>query len=275
MFLLLQASSSNFQRVVDESFRLLGDFIRNDSLIAAEAIFATIITFHVLVGAAELVSGKDCRLTTGSFWIRILFTALLLASFESIFVEFGRHIARGCMAGIADTYLDMWENWWNATNEEYHTVSSQVTGFLSLLSFIASWLVESITSSIGLGIAQILGICLMLYMFVQGFIATGSACIVLALGPIALPFAAHEGTQDIAIGYAKTFLIYVVLYMPMLLFGFQIALTILLQVNLITNGATAAGAGGLVEKVVCTITAPFAAAAFIWAVPNVIKGAIK
>jgi hypothetical protein len=277
VFALIQASSTNYQRVVDESFRLLGEFIRNDSMIAAEAIFATILTFHVLVGAAELVSGKDCRLTSGPFWIRILFTALLVASFESIFVEFGRTIVRGCMTGLGDTLRDMWENWYNACleNDQWSTVSDKITGFMSLLNFIASWLVEMMTSTIGLGIATILGICLMLYMFVQGFIATGSAVVILALGPIALPFAAHENTQDIAIGYAKTFLIYVVLYMPMLLFAFQIAMTILLQVNLVTTAATAWGVGGMTEKIVCTITAPFAAAGFIWAVPNVIKGAIK
>lgn len=267
-----------FDAAVTQTFTLLRAFINTDSMVAAEAIFGTIMVYHALVGAAELVSGQESRLVQGSFYVRILFVAFLVYFFDKLFVTFGESLCRGCLDEIFTIWNNIWVNWADMSNEMYAKgLKDQATsaGGLNLANMLGSLLFETLISGLGLVIALIIGGLTMLYLIFQSFVALGSVSCVLALGPIALPFAAHESTQDIALAYAKTFLVYVVLYMPMLVFAFQVAMTIMASVCQMTSGLAYGGIGDALEHVIGVVAAPFAGAAIVAAVPHVVKGALK
>lgn len=267
-----------FDNAVTQTFQLLRNFINTDSMVAAEAIFGTIMIFHALVGAAELVSGQDSRLVQGTFWVRIFFVAFIVYFFDKLFVTFGESLCRGSLDEIGTIWGNLWKNWARMNKEMISKgIKDTATnsGGLNVVGMLGSALVETIRSSIGLLIATIIGGLTMLYLIFQSFIALGSCAAVLALGPIALPFAAHESTQDIALAYVKTFLVYVVLYMPMLVFAFQIAMTIMLSVNQMSLGLVYGGVGDELEHIIAIVAAPFAGAAIVAAVPHVVKGALK
>jgi len=269
---------SGYDQAVTATFTLLRTFIEDDAMFAAEAIFGTIMIFHALAGAAELVSGKDSRLVSGPFWIRIMFIALLVAGFEKIFVNFGETLCRGCLNDLTTAWANVWSAWIAQIKLALHVQAGNAksaTSVFSLTEMVGTGLYDMIMDAIGVALAIVIGGLTMLYLLFQSFIALGSVAVVLALGPIALSFGAHESTQDIALAYTKTFLVYVVLYMPMLVLSFQIAMTLMLSVNTLTTNLSYAGVGDVLEHFINLVASPLAGAAIIAAVPHIVKGALK
>ena len=270
-------SSGAFNKAAENGFKLLREFINNEAMIAAEVIFGMILVFHILMGAAELVSGKQSRFLDIGFWIKIIFVGLITFQFSSIFVPVGETIIGGCIESIIVSYGDMWEGFFIDIWGNLNNIKSMLSTGLKIVVDIATFNPGLIIDIAMFVVITIISFLLMLYMFLQALMALGSSCIVLALGPIALPFGAHEMTKDIAIAYVKAFIVYVILYFPMMVFAFSLAFEIMsgLLVGHSTGWVSSITRVDVTEKLISLVLAPLAGVAIVMAVPNVVRGVMK
>jgi len=281
MILLLQGGplpDAGIDFAIAEVFRSVGTFISNDASVAAQVIFGTLLVFHTMVGAAELVTGEQSRLVSASFWVRIVVVGLVTFGFSALVLEFARMLVVNPGQAIVQTYGDAWSSYYDSTwtlmKDSFNAKWSQAE-FWDYLFMSISFFLDLLFSVVGFIVGALVSLLLMLYCYFQLLVGIGMSGLVLAVGPICLPFGAHEATQDIAIGYLKSFLVYVVCYMPLLLLGFEIAMKVLLSPAMFAAGARYMQGDGVTEQFVGVVICPLSAVAIVHSVPSFIKGFLK
>jgi len=275
--LLLQAPALGIEQGIQQAFVLVRGFIASDSMVAAEVIFGSILMFHVLVGAAELAVGQESRFLSGTFWIRIVFVGLVTFGFTGIFVTLGESLCGASFSRILDAYGTLWNQYYDLSMQNSSDKIDVINAgdVWDLLMGGVNAFVEFLLSLISFIISAVVALLLLLYLWFQALVGMGTALLTLAMGPICLPFGAHEATQDVAIGYVKTFIIYVVLYLPLLVLAFEIALHIMAAQSAFAYGANVQNWANFGSYILGYITAPLAAVAIVQAVPNIIRGALR
>jgi len=275
--MLLQAPVLGVQQGVQQAFIAVRGFIASDSMVAAEVIFGSILVFHVLIGAAELVVGQESRFFSGAFWVRIVFVGLVTFGFTEIFVTLGDALCSSAFSRIVDAFCTLWNqivdlSVKNSSDQMEVMVSGDVWDLL--VGGINAFM-EFIIALCSFIISATVAFLLLLYVWFQALLGMGTALLTLAMGPICLPFGAHEATQDVAIGYLKTFLIYVVLYLPLLVLAFEIALNFMAAQTAFTWGAHFHDWSSFGSYMMGFLTAPVAAVALVQSVPSLIRGALR
>lgn len=265
--------------VIDALFQIAIRFINDDGLAFASTVYSIILVFHALLGAGELLTGKDCRFISPNFWLRLLFFGFLIAGFDTVIVPFAKTVAKLGFDQFADSYVQSWKAWSTTSQNMISNAQQQGNSNAGVLSFInstASYILESILSGIGLLLTFIISGLLMLLTFIMGIVGVGLSVAVCAMGPIALVFGVHESTEGIALNYLKAFLVYCVFYLPMLALAMEIAITLQVAINTMTTGLGYGNAiGGFTEHLFLLVTAPLAAFALVFTVPMTASSVLK
>jgi hypothetical protein len=216
-----------FDRMSTSLFDIIVPFIQGEAQDFGMVIFSIGLTLQAILGGAELATGSpEARLVKGTFWFRILMVAGVLLTFDAIFINFSKAVTESALKLIStdvDIFLDRYVLL-RSTAESFAKAAETVngTGFgvikdasrttLEQNAAFGQTLVKDIFSTLGLVTAI-------------GLIFGGAATsvLVLCLAPVCIPFAIHEDTQSIAWSYARTWLLYGVMYMPLLTITVKVA----------------------------------------------------
>ena len=278
MILLAAAPAFSFDGLVEGIFTEVQAFIAGDSGPFGMAVLAFLLAVHAIVGGAELASGRPSRLTSGAFWTRFILVITLLVGFDVIITGFTKLIVSGSVNAIADKTTGMWEIWADRTTLQYNEAikmfEAQTSG-LNLLTMGVSNLMEALISGMGMTLCLLIGGLCFLFCYFQAILGACLSAFMVALGPLCLPFAMHESTQDIAIGYLKSWLVYGVFYMPALVMAFGIAATVLSGLVNFSYGTAYTNNFDVFEHFLNMVVGPFAALAVVMAAPALLKGAIR
>lgn len=271
----------NFDGAITQTFAVVKDFVNGDGGTFGAAIFATILTFHALVGGAELASGQpDCRLTKGSFWSRILVVGALLMAFDTIIVGAAEIVCKESMTEFVHTWVKVWDRWFDYAEillKQQSDVINTETSAFSLVTMGVGRFIEFFISTLALVLSLIVGCICVVFMLFQAFLGLGFAAFTAAIGAIALPFGAHEELDGIAKGYAKTFLIYALLYLPLLNIGMEVSMTMVqaLVTPPLGPGTSYTGIADVFEHLLSVVVAPFGALGVLMAVPHLMSSALR
>lgn len=277
--IILAAPGFNFAGQVDAIFAAVGTFIGADSGPFGMAVLTFLVAVHAILGGAELASGRPSRLVSGAFWTRFIMVLVLLEGFDFIILSFTRDIVAGSLAAIDSAEAGMWIDWLAKAQQQVADASlmweSKASGF-SILTMGFTNALELLFSVLGMWACGLFGALILIFCYFQAILGACIGAFMVALGPIALPFAMHEATQDIAIGYLKSWLVYGVFYMPALVMAFTIAGTVLTGlVNVPMTGAAYGSVFDVMDYLQNLVLAPFAALAIVMAAPALLKGAIR
>ena len=248
------ASMDGFDKVWAQIYDAVKEFLIVDAIPAGLIIFGTLLVVHIIMGASELLSGKQCRFLNIMFWVNLIFIGVLVGSFEKVVGEIvGKGFVEHIGLGLWDAFGTGFGRWWKGFvasaehNEAFVNFLSPAgdadpKGFRIPIWSAAKGAIDGMTNFVTLivGIARnflgffsmllagIFGLVLLLFAFIMVLIAFGTAGLTIAVGPICLAFGAHEVTKDIAMNYFKNFLINVVFYLPVFLLAFEIGMAIML-----------------------------------------------
>lgn len=273
----------SFSSLVDSLFSEANAFVTGDGGAFGMAIFMGGLTVHALVGGAELATGQpDARLIKGSFWARILGVAALLLSFQVIFISFSQTITVEAMRSIygnwgkvADIYKSVLLQQMDAYIKAQETASM---GIGSILQMGIGAFFSGILGFGGLLIGGVIGVLAILVMLLYAMVGAGSAALVLCLAPICIPFLIHEDTQGIAISYIKTWLLYAVLFMPMLTIVINVCSAFGASVMAAQLGSFGAGfmtGSTFIENFIVLILGPLTCLAVLLSAPMIVKNALR
>jgi hypothetical protein len=258
-------------QVIDALFRIPIRF-SDDSLAFATAVYSLVLVFHALLGSAEIVTGADCRFLNPKFWFRILFFGFLIAGFDPVVIPFARKIAVLSFDQFVVSYNEGWKHWIDATDQVLgHAFRQQDAEFsvLNLPALVTANFMDALATLIGTVLTFILGGLIMLLTLVMGFVGLGLSAGTLALAPIALVFGAFEATEAVALSYLKTFLVYCVLYLPLLALAMEIAVSLQTAVNgLAVHLSLKDAIGSFTEHLFTMVAAPLAGFAVVLSVPS-------
>jgi hypothetical protein len=261
------------QSIIDSLFEIPVRFINDDGLAFAAAVYSLILVFHALLGSAEIVTGAECRFLNPKFWFRILFFGFVIAGFDTAMVPFAKKIASLSFDQFLVAYKEAWTVWSQTTQKLLANASQQQNAEFSLLqlhSLLVANLLDALASMIGLVLTFILSALILLLTFIMGFVGTGLSAGTLCLAPVALVFGAFEATEAVALSYLKTFLVYCVLYMPMLALAMQIAVVIQAAANpLVMELSQQYALGHFAEHLFLLLVTPLAAFALVFSVPSI------
>ena len=279
--MMLAAPFMNFDGAITQTFSVVKDFVNGDGGTFGAAIFATILTFHALVGGAELAFGQpEARLIKGSFWARILVVGAILMAFDTLIVGSAEIVCRESMTEFVHTWVKVWDKWFDYAEillKQQSDVVAAETSSLSLLTMGVGRLIEFFASVFALVLSLIVGCICVVFMLFQAFLGLGFAAFTAAIGAIAIPFGAHEELDGIAKGYAKTFLIYALLYLPMLNIGMEVSMTMVqaLVTPPLGPGTSYSGIADVFEHLLSVVVAPFGALGVLMAVPHLMSNALR
>jgi hypothetical protein len=216
-----------FDKMSTSLFDIIVPFVQGEAQDFGMVIFSIGLTLQAILGGAELATGSpEARLVKGTFWFRILMVAGVLLTFDAIFINFSKAVTESALKLIStdlDIFLDRY-TLLRSTAESFKKSIEVIngTGFGGMTPTartafeqnvaITNELVGSLLSAFGLITAI-------------GLIFGGAATsvLVLCLAPVCIPFAIHEDTQSIAWSYARTWLLYGVMYMPLLTITVKVA----------------------------------------------------
>ena len=273
--LLETASGTSLQEFVGTAFGQAIAQIDGDFGKFGLAIFGILLSWHVLLGGAELATGDtNCRFLRGGFYVRFLTVFGVLLFFDTIFVGLSQAVATSATAemvkamawpfkaagDIPPQILDNLNHLADASTGTWTIMTAPFTTFVSIIVCCASAL-----------------ICIVAFYFaavlmqVQGYVAIAYAALILILAPVMIPFGLHESTENIAWQYIKGWLIYGVLYLPLCVFAMSLASDLMMHAatSINAHGLTTGGMYALVAQMLSIVAAPLAVIGIIF-VPNAV-----
>lgn len=237
------------------------------------AIFGILMSWHVLLGGAELASGdQNCRFLKGSFYVRFLTVCGVLFFFDQVFVNLSQVVATSsatAMVGVlAQPFSAVESIVPQILNNLNHLVDSSSTTW-SIATAPFSLLVSFIVCGASAVLCIVCYYLAALLMAVQGYVAIAYSAIILILAPVLIPFGIHESTEGIAWQYIKGWLVYGVLYMPICVIAMDLASALLVNAATSINaqGLTVNGLSAMVVQLLSVIAAPLAVIGIVF-VPN-------
>jgi hypothetical protein len=290
-----------FTKAIEEGLDFVVNFVDSESLVAAGVIFGILIVFHAVMGSAELIMKMESsRFANPNFWIRIIFVGIVTFTFSKVVIGnngIGTQIAKFSTDQIAEVVVVMVEKLFdeNSKNEnkiDYKKVMKDEPGqgtdikseglTNGFFAGVIGGIIEVLLNALMILVVVIATLFLMLYIIIQAFIGLGSAFLTMAVGPICLAFGSHEGTQDIAFSYLKSFLVNVVLFLPLLVLAFRIGLIVMTayltnysQIMPNNGGSELDAMAYLNEKFLGLLIGPLAGIGIILGAPGLVKGVLR
>lgn len=258
-------------------------FIANDTGKIALALFLLIFVFHLVEGAAELVqSPGSSRVVRPTFWLRIFLVLALLGGYRTAVVSTLNAVQPRFMTAFATKWVEVWvaetdaiEAIRKAEAENQAVKSAEVSATKagqdddSWYAKLARYVVDRLLTGVGWAVATITGLFVTLLIIMEGFWALGINMLIAAIGPICVAFAAHEKTEGIFWAWAKAFLVFGLLYLPMLGLGASFAGVVMARMTtMATSSGLVYGDGSdFAVHIIAVVLGPFCAFAVVRAVP--------
>jgi hypothetical protein len=276
--------------VVTSVVRQAETFVTGETSKVGLGIYGTIFAFHLVEGAAELSQrASACRLFAGRFWLRMALVGALLGGYGPIFVGTAMAIQPRVMMSFAASWAEVWvaenQSLQNVRKSEsenqdvkYSEVGTSKGGKEddSWTAKVARYVVDGISTGLGWLLSVIAGLLITVLILMEGFFALGVNMLLLAIGPICVAFAAHEKTEGIFWSFFKAFLVYGLLYMPMLGFACSFGGVIIARITRMAVGSSVAYGDGsdLSVHFMLVIIGPLCALAVVKAAPSILNSLI-
>jgi hypothetical protein len=266
------------------------DFIAKDTGKIGLGIFLLIFVFHLIEGATELVDApSSCRLFRGRFWLRILMVGALLGGYRTVFVGTVGALQGKFMTAFTGKWVEVWERETTALQEirkaeqenralNFTEVAATKGGKDddSWYAKLGRYVVDGLLTGVGWVLAVVAGLVITLLILMEGFWTLGINMLLVAVGPICVAFLAHEKTEGIFWSFAKSFLVYGLLYMPMLGLGAAFAGEVMARMTtMVTASGVVYGDGSdIAVHLIMVVLGPLCAYAVVRAVPGLVSALI-
>jgi hypothetical protein len=268
--------------VVGQAERVVADQTSKVGL----AIFLLIFIFHVIEGAAELAeSPGSCRLLRGRFWLRIFLTGALLGGYGQAVGGTMMQIQPRFMLAFATEWNDIW-------NEEAAALKAirkaeEENKALKLTEVATSkagrdddtwyaklgrYVTDALLTGVGWLLAWVIGLLITLVILMEGFWVLGVTMLIVAIGPICVACLAHEKTEGIFWSFLKAFVVYGLLYLPMLGIACRFAGVVMSRVGTMaaTSGMVYGDGSDIAVHLLMVVLGPLSALAVVRAVPHLV-----
>jgi hypothetical protein len=261
-------------------------FIEKDTGKIALGLFLLIFVFHLVEGAAELVqSPGSSRIVRPVFWLRMFMVLALLGGYRTAVVGTMNVVQPRFMTTFATRWVEVWVTESDALDAQrkaqsenqdvkYAEVGATKAGKDddSWYAKLARYVADQLLTGIGWAVATLTGLLITLLILMEGFWALGVNMLLCAIGPICVAFLAHEKTEGIFWAWVKAFLLFGLLYLPMLGLGAAFAGVVMARMTtMATNSGLVYGDGSdFGVHVVSVVLGPLCAFAVVKAVPHFI-----
>jgi hypothetical protein len=138
---------------------------------------------------------------------------------------------------------------------------------------LARYLVDRLLTGVGWAVATLTGLFITLLIVMEGFWALGVNMLLVAVGPICVGFLAHDKTEGLFWAWIKAFLVFGLLYLPMLGLGAAFAGVVMSRMTtMATDAGLVYGDGSdFGVHVVSVVLGPMCAFAVVKAVPGFVS----
>ena len=259
-------------------------FFEKDVTRLAIAVFFFCFFFHLVAGAGELAEQPNsCRFFKPRWWLRIVFCLALLIGYRPMFEGFARSALPNYMTSFAGSWLEIWNGELEAKDEllKMHnenqevkqaevTTTRQGSEDQAWWSKAMAWSVDAMITALGIILSTLAGMFLTVLILIQGFWVLGVNVVILGLGPLCIAFLAHEATEGIFWTWAKAWLVYGLLYLPMLGLGARIAGVVFKGVTSMVAGSDVVFGDGsdIAMHFIYALLGPLCSLAVVQAIPS-------
>ena len=285
MLALIESSQTFFMdQVVQDVLDVGALFFEKDITRLAIAVFFFCFFFHLVAGAGELAEQPgSCRFFKPRWWLRIVFCLALLIGYRPMFEGFARTALPTYMTSFAGSWLEVWNGELDAKDEllkMHHdnqdvkqaevTTTRQGGEDQSWWGKAMSWSVDALISGLGILLSTLAGMFITVLILIQGFWVLGVNVVILGLGPLCIACLAHEATEGIFWTWAKAWLVYGLLYLPMLGLGARIAGVVFKGVTTMVAGSEIVFGDGsdIAMHFIYALLGPLCALAVVQAIPS-------
>ncbi len=289
---LLEVPNINFEVLIDRVLTLGVNFYQNGTVGLALGIFWFCITFHLIQGAIEIVNGERSRLFNPKWWMRILLVLAMFGGYQLMFVNTIQSATKLYFGSFATEWVEIW-NGQEAINVQQKTAATEnrqleektandstpSSGgeskgmFASVMYGVAAWGI----GLMGAMFCTVAGMFLLIMLLLQGFFALALNTLIIAVGPIAIAFAAHEKTESIFWSWSRAWFVYGLLYLPLLGLGSAMAGQVF---QVITSSITASGfsyqdGSDIAVHFILSVLGPIATIPMAMSVPAFVSGVFQ
>jgi hypothetical protein len=278
--------SLGIEQLINSVIGQADQFIEKDTGKIGLGLFLLIFVFHLVEGAAELVqSPGSSRIFRPGFWLRIFMVLALLGGYRTAVVGTMNVVQPRFMTAFATRWVEVWvsesdalEAQRKAQSENEDVKYAEVGGTKagkdddSWYAKLARYVADQLLTGLGWAVATLTGLFITLLILMEGFWALGVNMLLAAIGPICVAFLGHEKTEGIFWAWVKTFLLFGLLYLPMLGLGAAFAGVVMARMTtMATNAGLVYGDGSdFGVHVVSVVLGPLCAFAVVKAVPHFI-----
>lgn len=224
-------------KLVNDVLDVASLVLEKDITRVALGVFFLCVFFHLVQGAGEMAEEPgSCRLFKSRWWMRMAFCLALLIGYRPLFDGFARSALPTFMTSFAGSWYEIWSGQLDAKDElqKLHqdnqdvkkaeiTATRQGEQDQAWWSKAMAWSVDALVSALAVVLSTLAGMFITVLILIQGFWVLGINALILALGPLCIAFLAHEATEGIFWVWAKAWLVYGLLYLPMLGLGAKMA----------------------------------------------------
>jgi hypothetical protein len=263
------------------------EFIARDTARVGLSLFLLLFVFHLVEGAAELVRAPaSTRLLRPGFWLRMFLVLALLGGYRSAVVGTMNATQPKFMTAFAGRWVEVWvkeseslEAIRKAERENQAVENAEVGATKagqdddSWYGKLARYVVDRLLTGVGWAVATITGLFITLLIVMEGFWALGVNMLLVAIGPMCVGFLAHEKTEGLFWAWVKAFLVFGLLYLPMLGMGAAFAGVIMARMTtMATDAGLVYGDGSdFGVHLVSVVLGPLCAFAVVRAVPGFVS----
>jgi uncharacterized membrane protein YgcG len=256
----------------------------------ALGIFGLLFLFHVAEGAAELSqSPGSCRLFNGKFWLRMFLVAAVVGGYKPIVVGTAMAYQPTVMLSFTTKWAEVWADEYiaidqlrSASNENkelnYADLSKSSAGKDDggLASKAARFVVDGFVTIVGWIVMALAGLFITALILMEGFFALGVTTLLIGIGPICVAFAAHEKTEGLFWTFLKAFLVFGLLYMPVLALATEFAGVIMGRITHMASDSGAAFGDGsdIAVHFISVLVGPLCAFALVKSAPALLSSVV-
>jgi len=285
MFAVMQSEPTFYMdKLVNDVLDVGALFFEKDMARVALAVFMFCFFFHLVQGAGELAEEpRSCRFFKPRWWMRVAFCLALLIGYRPMFEGFARSAMPTYMTSFAGAWYEIWSGQLDAKDElekmhhdNQDVKKSEVTATRqgeqdqAWWGKAMSWSVDALITGLGMILSTLAGMFITVLILVQGFWVLGINAVILGIGPLCIAFLAHEATEGIFWIWAKAWLVYGLLYLPMLGLGARLAGAVFKGVTELVVGSDAVFGDGtdIAMHFIYALLGPLCALAVVQAIPS-------
>jgi hypothetical protein len=244
----------------------------------------------MIEGAAELSqTPAACRLFHGRFWLRMTLVAALLAGYRPIVVGTTMSIQPRVMLKFATSWSEVWKEENAALSEmrraedenrdvKYTEVATSKAGHDddSWYAKLGRYILDGVYTGIGWVLSVVAGLLVTILILMEGFFALGVNTLLIAIGPVCVAFAAHPKTEGLFWAFVKGFLVFGLMYMPILGLACSFGGVVMARITKMAVGSDIAYGDGsdMAVHMIMAVVGPLCALAIVRAAPGMLSAVI-